>query len=148
IHDRQGLLFGLEAGDHLSRIHAQFDDFQSHSALHRLGLLGHEDRAHATFADLLQKLVAADLSSETFLRTLVERGTSTHCWLFQKVACIFVKSDQLHHSLAQLSVRATYSVEESGPFRWVPFHGRRENGLFVHDEAFDIPLSVNAPPAS
>ena len=60
VHHRQRLPLGLEAGDHLPRVHARLDDLQRHRPLDRLGLLGHEDHAHAAFADLLQQLVGAD----------------------------------------------------------------------------------------
>ena len=60
VHQGQGLPLGLEAGEHLLRVHARLDDLQRHQALDRLGLLGHPDRAHAAFADLLQQLVRAD----------------------------------------------------------------------------------------
>ena len=42
-------------------VHARLDDLQRHLAADRLVLLGHEDHAHAPFADLLQQLVRADL---------------------------------------------------------------------------------------
>ena len=57
---RQGLPLGLEAGDDLAAVHAWLDDLERDLALHRLRLLGHEDRAHAPFADLLEELVRAD----------------------------------------------------------------------------------------
>ena len=60
VHQRQGLPLGLEAGDHLPGVHARLDDLQRHLAADRLLLLGHEDDAHAAFADLLQQLVGAD----------------------------------------------------------------------------------------
>ena len=60
VHDRQGLAFGLEAGDDLAGVHARLDDLQRHLASDRLLLLGHEDGAHAPFADLLEELVRAD----------------------------------------------------------------------------------------
>ena len=60
VHHRQGLAFGLEAGDHLAGVHPRLDDLQGHFSVHRLLLLGHVDHAHAAFADLLQELVAAD----------------------------------------------------------------------------------------
>ena len=60
VHHRHGLPLGLEAGDHLPRVHARLDDLQRDGPLERLGLLGHEDDAHAAFADLLQQLVGAD----------------------------------------------------------------------------------------
>ena len=42
-------------------------------ALDRLGLLGHPDRAHAAFADLLQQLVGADLRAGALGGRLVHR---------------------------------------------------------------------------
>jgi hypothetical protein len=61
VHHRQGLPFGLEAGDDLPGVHAGLDDLEGHLALHGLRLFGHEDGAHAAFADLLQQLIGADL---------------------------------------------------------------------------------------
>ena len=60
VHHRQRLPLGLEAGDHLPRVHARLDDLQRHLAADGLRLLGHVDQAHAAFADLLQQLVGAD----------------------------------------------------------------------------------------
>ena len=60
IHQGQRLPLGLEAGDDLLGIHARLDDLERHLAPNRLRLLGHEDDAHAPFADLLQQLVGAD----------------------------------------------------------------------------------------
>jgi hypothetical protein len=57
VHQRQRLPLGLEAGDHLSGIHAGLDDFQRHLAADRMLLFGNEDQSHAAFADLLQGLV-------------------------------------------------------------------------------------------
>ena len=59
VHHRQGLPLGLEAGDHLPRVHARLDDLERDRPLDRLGLLGHEDHAHAAFADLLQAACTA-----------------------------------------------------------------------------------------
>ena len=66
VHHRQRLPLGLEPGDHLPRVHARLDDLQRHAPLDRLVLLGHEDDAHAAFADLLQQLVGADLGAGLF----------------------------------------------------------------------------------
>ena len=41
-------------------IHTGLDDFECDAAAHRAGLLGHEDQAHAAFADLLKELVRTD----------------------------------------------------------------------------------------
>ena len=60
VHQRQGLAFGLEAGDDLAGVHARLDDLQRHPAADRVRLLGHEDDAHAPLADRLQQLVGAD----------------------------------------------------------------------------------------
>jgi hypothetical protein len=60
IHDGQRLPLGLEAGNHLARVHAGLDNLERDLAMHWLRLLGHVDRAHAAFADLLQKFVRAD----------------------------------------------------------------------------------------
>ena len=57
VHERQGLPLLLEAGDDACRVHAGFDDLQGHAAFDRMFLLAHVDRAHATFAELLQQLV-------------------------------------------------------------------------------------------
>ncbi len=66
IHHRQRLPLGLEAGDHLPRVHPRLDDLQRHPALDRLGLLGHVDDAHAPFANLLEQLVRADRIARLF----------------------------------------------------------------------------------
>jgi len=58
IHHRQRLPFGLEAGDHLFRVHPQLDDLERHPPAHRLGLFGHIDHPAAALADLLHQLVA------------------------------------------------------------------------------------------
>ena len=67
VHHRQRLPLGLEAGDDLPAVHAWLDDLERDLALHRLRLLGHEDGAHAAFANLLQELVGADDGARTFL---------------------------------------------------------------------------------
>ena len=59
VHHRQGLPLRLEAGQHRPRVHPRLDDLDRDGPLHRLGLLGHEDAAHAAFADLLDQLVLA-----------------------------------------------------------------------------------------
>ena len=60
IHQRQRLPLGLEAGDHLPRVHARLDDLQGHLAAHRLLLLGDEHQPEAPLADLLHELVGTD----------------------------------------------------------------------------------------
>ena len=70
VHHRQRLPFGLEAGDHLPAVHARLDDLERDLAPDRLGLLGHEDRAHAAFAELTNQLVRTDHDAGRSLRRL------------------------------------------------------------------------------
>jgi len=51
IQQRQGLSFGLEAGDNLLGIHAGLDDFQRDPAFNRLFLLSLIDQTHAALAN-------------------------------------------------------------------------------------------------
>ena len=69
IHHGQGLPLGLKAGDDLAAVHACLDDLQGNLALDRVSLLGHENGAHAAFAELLQELVRADDRAWVFGRT-------------------------------------------------------------------------------
>ena len=66
VHQGQRLAFGPEAGEDLAAVHAGLDELQRDCPPHRLGLLGHVDRAHAPFADRLQQLVRADDRAGTF----------------------------------------------------------------------------------
>ena len=66
IHQGQRLALGLEAGDHLPRVHAGLDDLERDLAAHGLDLLGHVHDTHAPLADLLQQLVRADDGAGSF----------------------------------------------------------------------------------
>ncbi len=70
LHESQGLALGLEAGDHLTRVHARLQDFQSDPAANRVLLLGHEYHAEAAFPDLLDQFVGANQRAYA----LTERG--------------------------------------------------------------------------
>ena len=64
IHNRESLLFRSEPRDDLRSIQSRSDDFQGHSALHRLLLLGHSmgaDAAVKIAARLAAKNLAVDL---------------------------------------------------------------------------------------
>ena len=65
-HHRQGLSFGLEAGDDLFGVHAGLDDLERDLAADGLGLLGDVDDAHAALANLFAEGVGADLGSGGF----------------------------------------------------------------------------------
>ncbi len=60
VHESQRLAFGFEAGNHLTGIHAGFDQLERDTPVHRLLLFGQPDFAHAAFADFLQETIAAD----------------------------------------------------------------------------------------
>jgi plasmid stabilization system protein ParE len=60
VHQGQCLAFGPKACEDLAAIHASLDELQRHRPPHRLGLLGHVDRAHAPLADRLEQLVRTD----------------------------------------------------------------------------------------
>jgi hypothetical protein len=58
-HHREGLAFGLEAGDDLPRVHAELDDLEGDLALDGLGLVRGEDDAETTLAEAFEKVIAA-----------------------------------------------------------------------------------------
>ena len=60
VHQGQRLAFGPEPGEDLAAVHAGLDELERDRPPHRLGLLGHVDRAHAPLADRLEQLVRAD----------------------------------------------------------------------------------------
>lgn len=60
-HDGLGLTLGFEAGHDLACVHARLDDFHRNHAANGLLLLGDENDAKATLADLLDEFVGADL---------------------------------------------------------------------------------------
>ena len=61
VHQRQRLAFRLEAGHHFARVHAGFDQLDSHAPPHGLLLLGEPHLAHA--ADHLEQLIRTDDSA-------------------------------------------------------------------------------------
>jgi hypothetical protein len=65
-HHRQGLTLGLEASDDLFGIHPKLDDLQGDPSANGMFLLSHKDDAEASFADLLEEFVAADLCARAF----------------------------------------------------------------------------------
>jgi hypothetical protein len=60
IHQRQGLTFGFESGDHLPCIHAQLDDLERDPALDRFSLLGGPDGSEPAFPEFLEQFIAPD----------------------------------------------------------------------------------------
>ena len=72
IHHRESLPLGLEPGNDLPAIHAQFDDLEGDATFDRLALLGHPDFAEAAFAELLEQFVAAEHLRRGCLRREIE----------------------------------------------------------------------------
>jgi len=137
----QGLPPGLEAGDDLAAVHAGLDDLQRDLALHGVGLLGHEDGAHAAFADLLQQLVWADDGARGFRgrrrgavalprQILVHSKRRGHGRPLQETSRTVMCFQQRIDPLPQLGIGAALAVEEGGPAGRVRFFGgREEDGL-------------------
>jgi hypothetical protein len=75
VHQSQSLALGLEARDHLPRVHSGFDQLESHAAADRVFLLGQPDLAHAAFSDFLKQVVAADcMAAERFVDCIAGYG--------------------------------------------------------------------------
>ena len=73
IHQGERLALGLEASQHLPRVHTRLDELERDHAPNRFRLLGHVDRAHAALADLLKQLVRADVRAKLWTRSRGER---------------------------------------------------------------------------
>ena len=120
VHDRQRLPLGLEAGDHLPRVHARLEDLQGHLAADRLRLLGHEDDAEAAFADLLQQLVRADHRAGAFGdRRLIDGGSRRRAAL--------AAMDAAHRHVGLKELHSTRSAVRR--FRRKPHPGKQATRL-------------------
>src|SRR5205814_882349 len=109
--------------------HARLDDLEGDLALNGMGLLGHEDGAHAAFADLLQQLVRADdragcfgcrLDSADRCRLAWTRLPARGSWsgkrILQQAARLVEGLQQLVQALTQRGIAAALSVEPRRPF--------------------------------
>ena len=74
VHERQRLPLGLEAGDHLTRIHPRFDDLESDFPLDGALLLGDEDQAETAFADLLHQPIRSDGCADRLRNAVMRDG--------------------------------------------------------------------------
>ena len=82
VHHGQCLPLGLEAGQDGLGVHAGLDDLDGDGPLHRLGLLGQEDAAHASFANPLQDLVTAGDHLRRLCRVFRLDGDEFHGLVF------------------------------------------------------------------
>ena len=92
IHQGQRLALGLEAGDHLLRVHPQLDDLQRHLAAYGLFLLGHVHHGHAAFADPL-----LDHAAEM----VIERGRASVVLLQRRLDIGYTRASRLVEALEQ-----------------------------------------------
>ena len=114
VHHGQRLPLGLEAGDDLAAVHAGLDDLEGDLALHRLGLLGHEDGAHAAFANLLKQLVRADDRARAFQQGLVDGRTAGNRRLFQKTPRPEMIHDQFFDVAPEFRIVAASLIQKGG----------------------------------
>ena len=111
-HEGQGLALGLEPADDLLGVHAGLDELQRNHSLDGLGLLSHPDRAHAAFADLLQKLVRTDDGAGDLGRLrLRDRGVPPSSDTLEEAADFGLSLQQAFHAAAELRVAATGLIE-------------------------------------
>ena len=97
--------------------------FSATTPLDRLGLLGHPDRAHAAFADLLQQLVRADGGAGTFGQGLLDSGANAvagggggkgrHRLVEQTLGCV-VGGEHQAEVLTQTGVGGTFAFQPGG----------------------------------
>ncbi len=73
VHHGQRLSLGLEPGDDLPGVHAQFDDLEGHAATDRFRLLSQVDHAHPALAEAFENLVPADPLRQTMVARTVIR---------------------------------------------------------------------------
>jgi hypothetical protein len=120
IHQGEGLTLDFEAGDDLSRIHAELDDFQRDAATHRLFLFGHPDDAAPALAEFLEQFVAADLMRFAFggsrgrsrRPNSLKRGQRGGSWrCFHETAGGLVGLEQPDDALAERAVFSAGFVE-------------------------------------
>ena len=100
-----------EAREDLLGIHSFLYDFDGHAPLNRFGLLGHPQRAHAAFADVLQELVVPDDRAGALVGLRIE-GVIPVFIHIEQVARALAGAQQGLHLGAQHRVIATGPVQE------------------------------------
>ena len=146
VHQGQGLPFGLKAGHHGLRVHAQLDDLEGHLSADRFLLLGHIDDPTTTFPNLLEQLVTADAIARLFRERSLERAgmgrqrfggagqgrlcrTGSRCF-GQELASLGLGLKQFFDFLAQRQIRPARLRQKRRPFPRVRnFHCLQEDVL-------------------
>ena len=154
VHQRQRLPLGLEAGDDLLGVHAQLDDLEGHAPPDRLALLGHPDHAEAAFAELLEKLVAADDRAEFFRKRLVKRRWMELISSCPHEAAGFVMRIKQRLDASAKLVVGTGLQQEGFPFRWIGSGNRLVEeapfnfGNFLHGGGSVLVEGLVIPPSA
>ena len=100
----------------------------SDPAFDRLLLLGHEDQAHAAFADLCQQLVRADGEAGTLADRLIDRSEGRCGRGFEKAAGSRIQLQKAFDTPAQFHIPCANFGKVSVPFLGRQLaHGRHEN---------------------
>ncbi len=117
VHHRQRLPLGLEPGDDLLRVHAQFDDLERHATSHRFSLLGYIHHAAPALADALQQLVAPERLAHRFVGRIgeieLDGGSARFGLRGQKRFGLLVRGEQSFQALAQGGVAGASLIQES-----------------------------------
>jgi hypothetical protein len=135
-HHRQGLSLGLEARDHLLRIHTGLDDLESNLPAHGLRLLGQVDDAHAPFADDFQQLVRPDAGADGHRVGGKSDGTQYHRGMLQEGAGPVVIGEKAFDLGPQFGVAAAGLRDESPALRGGDLDGLRQNVLDARNGLF------------
>ena len=151
-HQRQRLPFRLKTDQHLPRIHAGLDHLDSNPAVDRLLLLGHPDRPHPPFADLLEQFVRADDGACGFGRWLKQCGFRRNRGR-RRIVQAFVRGEESVDVGSQLRIVAAGLVEVRGPVRRRGQPNRVQEdrlfkGVFGHDRASHGTAFAPAPEVS
>src|SRR5439155_11764804 len=119
-------------GDDVLCFHAEFNDLEGDATADRFLLLGHIDDATASFANLLEHLVAADsiarlLGYSHHARRQDEGLGGDDCGrLIEETAGVFVRLEQGFDTLTKLFIAPTRAFDKSGPLLG---RGKLQRGL-------------------
>ena len=150
VHQGQGLPLGLEAGDYLPRVHAEFDDFHRDFAADRFLLLGHVDIAEASLADPFEKFVAADQAAWVFgVGDRIGHRIALKHRRFEKTARPLVRGQQPLDAIAKFEVVPTgliqvRSAAPPGAFLWRATSKSRSSLVGGGSMVDPLPTSIGA----
>src|SRR5262245_41200148 len=114
-------------------------------------LLGHENHAKSTFADLLQELIRPDPHAHPFADTSRRGRRQPLCLVPQNFLGPLMRPQEPLDAIAKLGVARAGLIEKCSPgFCRTLFKGLKEDGIFVHgseraEQERSEPLPINAP---